>query len=90
MPREEEAGEEQQVCREEGAAEVPLVGERDWPYAKWCAESSQEHYKSISNGIVIIFVPLCINDGNYDVCEEENEGRDDGVELEEGGDQGET
>ena len=65
------------------------MGDVVWEVTKWCTESSQERYKKISIAL-IIFVPLCNGTSNDGVGDEENKGGDDGVELEEGGDQGET
>ena len=87
--KKEETDEKQQVRCEEGAAQVPLVGEEVRFKAKWCAESSQESNEKISIAF-IPFVPLCNGSSNDGVGDEENKGGDDGVELEEGGDQGET
>ena len=81
----DQTNEEQQVCGEEGFAQVPVVRDTVCEEAKWRADSSQERCKNISNATLITFFLLCNKMGYDGVGDEEKEGRDDGVELEEGG-----
>ena len=84
---EEKAGEEEEVGREQGASEVPVVGERLGLHAKGGAQPGQEGDKEKAIPGVVAVLPCRDNsdDGVHD--EKDGEG-DEGVVLQEAGDQG--
>ena len=84
---EEKAGEEEEVGGEEGASEVSVVGERLGLHAKGCAQPGQKGNKE-KTIFLVVAVLLCRDNSDDGVGDEKDGGGDEGVVLQEAGDQG--
>ena len=84
---EEKGGEQEEVGREQGAPQVPVVRERLGFHAKGCAQPGQERDKE-KTIFWVVTVILCRDNSDDGVGDEEDGGGDEGVVLQEAGDQG--
>ena len=84
---EEKAGEEEKVGREEWAPQVAVVGDRFRAQAEGGTEASQEcHEQKAIGGIIAMLV--CRDKSDDGIGDEKDGEGDEGVVLEEAGDQG--